>query len=457
MATKAEPVKLPHNWMPRPDQWKLWHYLDTGGTRAIEVAHRRFGKDAIALRHISKSAFKRVGTYWYMLPEYSQARKTVWDAINPHTGVNILTEAFPYSIREDTRQNDMFIRFINGATFQLVGSDNFNSLMGSPPIGIVNNEYSIADPRAWAYLSPILEENGGWSLFIGTPRGNNHMKRLYDYAKAHPEEGWFAELLRADQTSVFTKQQLTRIRNEMMAEWGETVGAMLFEQEYMCSFEGVVPGAYFARQLQDARRDGRITAVPWVPSMEVYTFWDLGVDDSMSIWFMQMVGPQFRFIDYYENSGMGLVHYAKVLKDKPYVYGDHYMPHDAAVREMTSGTELARSRKEVAISLGIKPIIVAQRPRDITAVVSGIEAGRNILHQCWFDEKKCWHGISALEGYRAEYDEMKKKLSNRPVHDWTAHGADAFRTFAVGFRNRVKVPIRTVTSIMGGVARPGLM
>lgn len=456
MAEKMATINVPYNWKPRPDQWPLWKYLQDGGMRAVAVNHRRQGKDTVGLRHISRSAFKRVGNYWFMLPEYSQARKSVWDAINPHTGIKILDEVFPYSIREDTRQNDMFIRFRGDSTFQLVGSDNFNSLLGSPPIGLVNNEYSIADPRAWGYLSPILEENGGWAMFTGTPRGNNHMKREYDYAKAHPEEGWYAELLRADQTSVFTSQQLEKIRNELMATWGETEGSMLFEQEYMCSFEGIVPGAYYAKQMKDARKAGRITGVPWVPSLEVYTFWDLGVDDSMTIWFMQIVGPQFRFIDYYENSGMGLVHYAKVLKDKPYVYGDHHMPHDAAVREMTNA-EVAKSRKEVAIGLGIKPIIIAQRPRDSTAVLSGIEAARNLIPQCWFDEKKCWQGISALEGYHAEYDEEKKKLSNRPVHDWTSHAAEAFRTFAVGFKTRAKVPIKTVTSIMESVIRPGLM
>jgi hypothetical protein len=465
----ARTISMPHNWKPRADQWDLWNFLDTGlmnnvrGMRAVEVAHRRFGKDAIALRFISKAAFRVIGTYWYMLPEYSQARKTVWDAINPHTGRNIMTEAFPYAIREDTRQNDMFIRLLgpegagSGSTVQLVGSDNYNSIVGSPPIGIVNNEYSIANPRAWGYLEPILEENGGWALFIGTPRGNNHMKRMYDYIKSMSGPNYFAQVLRADQTDVFTADQLKRIKEGMMAEWGETEGSMLFDQEYMCSFQGVVPGAYFARQMADARAEGRITSVSWVPNHEVYTMWDLGVDDSMTIWFVQIINTQFRFIDYYENSGMGLAHYAKVLKEKPYVYGDHYMPHDAAVREMSSG-EVAESRKKVAEGLGIKPIIVVKRPRDITAVNSGIEAARNLIPQCWFDGKKCWQGLSGLEGYMAEYDEVKKKLGNRPVHDWCSHASDAFRTFAVGFKVRKKKPdTKTVSSIMDSTPAPGLM
>jgi len=464
----SKTINMPHNWKPRADQWELWSYLDGGlmrgqkGMKAVEVAHRRFGKDAIALRFMSKAAFKNTGTYWFMLPEYAQARKTVWDAINPHTGRNILTEAFPYAVREDTRQNDMFIRLVGkekgeGSTVQLVGSDNFNAIVGSPPIGIVFNEYSLANPRAWAYLSPILEENGGWAIFIGTPRGNNHLKRVYDYAVAHKAEGWFAQILRADQTYVFTEKQLDRIREQFIGEWGETEGLMLFEQEYMCSFQGIVPGAYYAKQMGEARKQGRITKVPWVPSLEVYTFWDLGVDDSMSIWFLQVTGTQFRFIDYYENSGMGLAHYAKVLKDKPYVYGDHFMPHDASVREMTND-EIAKSRKEVAEGLGIRPILVVKRARDTTAVMSGIEAARNLIPQCWFDDEKCWQGISGLEGYRADYDEEKKKLGNHPVKDWTSHPADAFRTFSVGYKRRVtESPRESVTSMMARRGAVGIM
>jgi hypothetical protein len=171
------------------------------------------------------------------------------------------------------------------------------------------------------------------------------------------------------------------------------------------------------------------------------------MDDSTSIWFMQAIGRELRFIDYYEAQGEGLAHYAKVLKDRPYVYGDHYMPHDAEVRELGTG----KSRKETAENLGIRPITVVQRARDTQAVLNGIEAGRNIVSQCWFDERKCGRGLSALEGYRAEYDEDKKTLANKPAHDWTSHGADAFRTFAVGYQP--KVAHRSVTSILDANAR----
>ncbi len=435
---------------PRPDQRPLWNYLEGGGKRAIVVAHRRWGKDEIALNFASRASQKRVGTYWHMLPQYAQARKSVWDAVNPRTNRRRIDDAFPPSMRASVRETDMFIRFRNGSTWQLVGSDNYNALMGSPPVGIVFSEYALADPAAWTYLEPILAENGGWAVFITTSRGNNHAKAMLDFARssAGKDAGWFGQLITANDTPVFSAEQLEAIRAEKIATSGE-FGEAMYEQEYMCSFGAAVMGAYYGKQLAQARKDGRITSVPHEAGHEVYTFWDLGMDDSTSIWFMQAIGRELRFIDYYEASGEGLSHYAKVLKEKPYVYGDHYMPHDAEVRELGTGT----SRKETAENLGIRPIMVVQRAHDTQAVMSGIEAGRNVMSRCWFDERKCSRGLAALEGYRCEYDAEKKKLADHPNHDWCSHGADAFRTFAVGFRPRIKsVP---VTSIMNGVNLSG--
>lgn len=423
-------IILPNNWEPRPDQMHLWSYLESGGRRAVEVGHRRWGKDDLSLHFTATATQQRIGNYWHMLPQFNQCRKAIWEAVNPHTGKRRIDEAFPVDIRKKTRETDMLIEFKNGSIWQLVGSDNYNALVGSPPVGIVYSEYALSDPQSWAYLSPILEENDGWAIFISTSRGNNHFKRLYDFAKVTP--GWFAELLPATQTPVFTPDQLEKIKAEMIGAHGEDLGEALFNQEYLCSFEGAKPGAYYAKQMALANKEGRITDVPWTSGLEVYTFWDLGVDDSTTIWFMQFSGMQVRVIDYYEGTGYGFEHYAKILKEKPYVYGDHYMPHDAAVRELSSG-EFAKSRQEVAEGLGIKPVVIVERARDIQAVITGIGSVRNILSRCWFDKAKCWQGISALEGYSADYDENKKIMSNRPAHTWESHGADAFRTFAVGY------------------------
>jgi phage terminase large subunit len=375
-----------------------------------------------------------------MLPEFSHGRRALWDAVNPHSGKKRIDEAFPVEIRTKTNQQEMKIELVSGAIWHIVGSDNFDSLVGSPPRGVTFSEWSLADPRAWGFIEPILEENGGWAIFPYTPRGNNHGKTMYDHARAHPD--WFAELLTANDTGVFTQDQLANIKAGLISIYGDNEGEALYNQEYQCSFEGCVPGAYYSKQMAAARQEGRITAVPHRPGVEVYTFWDLGVDDSMTIWFIQPVGKSFHVIDYYENTGFGLEHYAKALRGelpdsghrRSYTYADHAMPHDADQREMTSG-EIALSRREVAQNLGIKPVKVVQRAKNINTIINvHIPAVRNVLESCWFDEKRCAKGISALEGYCAEYDEVKKKLGNRPLHNWCSHGSDAFRTFAVGYR-----------------------
>uniref|UniRef100_A0A6M3K7S1 Putative terminase n=1 Tax=viral metagenome TaxID=1070528 RepID=A0A6M3K7S1_9ZZZZ len=430
-------IQLPNNWSPRDYQKKLWNYLEGGGTRAVEAAHRRWGKDDVALHFTATAAHQKIGNYWHMLPMYGQARKVVWTAINPKTGKRRIDEAFPKEIRRKTKEQEMLIEFRNGSMWQLVGSDNYDAIVGSPPIGIVFSEWALANPMAWAYLSPILEENGGWALFIYTSRGNNHGRTIYEHAIS--KDAWFGEKLTVLDTPVFSAEQVKGIREEYINIFGPELGEALFDQEYMCSWEGAVFGAYFTKQIRDARAEKRITKVPHMPGVEVDTFWDLGVDDSTTIWFMQPLGKSFNFIDYYEATGYGLEHYAKVLKEKNYVYGNHWMPHDAAQREMSSG-EIAKSKKEVAEDLGIRPVEIVRRARNMDIILMvHIPAVRNVMAQCWFDEEKCSRGLMALENYRSEYNEEKKVLSNRPTHDWSSHGSDAFRTFAVGYSPRVQV------------------
>jgi intein/homing endonuclease len=832
-ALTADVVELPQDWDPRPDQMPLWKYLVNGGKRAVQVAHRRFGKDDVALHFACCAALEKKANYWHMLPEARQARKVIWTALNPKTGRRRIDEAFPTWTRKRTLEDEMLIEFINGSIWQLVGSDNYSALVGSPPYGLVFSEWSLANPLAWAYLSPILEENNGWALFIycvhedtmiatssglkrikntttllgeftpyvediyglggfhkstdfysggkkltkiittsrgyqiqctpnhplwtgrewkktedyrtgdtiiiqrnmqcwgdgidvsdfipqekreshndlaenfltldfmymlglilaegnwgerhttitngdesignflerwgfdlqddyhytkgsdhlveflnwfgmlkgagnkripdrlltgtkaqisaflsgyfdgdgssrndpekwgaiqcdsiseglirdlqtlllnygivssiskypgrlservkqahdcyclnitgysawlfyenigfrlerkqknkqyvpakvksghgdcaiflrgevdgypmailenpekinyrtikkllnfknsgilqkalndnflydivesiedsegivhdfvipdthsffsngfvshNTPRGNNHGRTMLRHAEATP--GWFASLLSADKTGVFSSEQLNNIQQDYIQVFGPEMGEALYSSEYLCSFDTATIGAYYSKAIAQARKEGRITRVPHDPGIEVDTWWDLGVDDSMSIWFCQSVGKERRLIDYYESSGYGLEHYAKMLKEKPYVYGNHFMPHDADIREMSSG-EIAKSRKEVAENLGIRPVIVVPRARNMDIIIQvHIPAVRNLISQCWFDEQKCAIGLSGLEGYHAEYDEETKVMGNRPAHTWHSHPADSFRTGAVGY------------------------
>lgn len=454
------PIRVPVDWDPRSYQLPLWQFMENGGKRAVSVWHRRAGKDATALNFTVTRALQEVGLYWHMLPTYNQGRKIVWDG-RTRDGRPFLS-AWPEEYIESKNETDMRIKLKNGSIWQVVGTDNVDRLVGVNVLGCVLSEYSLQDPRAWDLIRPILAENNGWAMFLYTPRGKNHGYNLLQIAQNNVKKAklngvpskWFVQVLtckdtkRPDGTPVISEEAIQEERDGGMPE--ETI-----QQEFYCSFSGSILGAYYAKQMKAAADavPPRITKVPWVPNQMVYTFWDLGMDDSTTIWFAQIIGKEYRFIDYYENSGEGLAHYAKILAAKPYVYGDHYMPHDVEVREMGTGT----SRKNTAKALGIKPIITVSRAKDTQSVLDGIEACRNILAQCWFDEVKCQRGITALEGYQAKWDEEKKVFLDHPEHDWTAHGADAFRTFGVGYRDKPKRIVRTVTSLMESRPSIGLM
>jgi phage terminase large subunit len=274
-------VRLPWKWNPRPYQAPLWNYLSSGGRRGVANWHRRSGKDDVFLHHVACSAFERVGNYWYMLPEYEQARKSMWDAVDSHSGLRRIDQVFPKEIRRTTREKEMMIVFQSGSTFQLVGSDNFNALVGSPPVGLVFSEYALSNPTAWGYLRPILLENGGWAGFNSTPRGNNHFKALCRHAEADPE--WFYQKLTAEDTGVFTKEQLDGELREMKAEHGDDYGTSLWMQEYFCSFEAAILGSIYGRDMLAADLEGRICEFDVDESVPVNTAWDLGLKDDTAI------------------------------------------------------------------------------------------------------------------------------------------------------------------------------
>ena len=332
-------IDLPNGWAPRPYQRALWKYLERGGKRADVVAHRRWGKDDVSLHWTAIASTQKVGTYWHLLPEASQARKAIWDAINPHTGKRRIDEAFPKEMRASTRDNEMMIRFKNGSTWQVVGSDNFNSLVGSPPVGVVFSEWSLAKPDAWTYIRPILAENGGWAVFIWTTRGRNHATQAFEARSRDPT--WFTLKSSAQETGVFTPEQLAKERQELIDEAGSAEeGEAKFAQEYLCDFDASVPGSYYGTLMSAALTEKRITRVPYDPGLKVDTAWDLGIDDYTAIWYFQQIGREVRVIDYYETSGEGLQSIVRAAIDgrrqgglsQPYSYGRHHLPHDVMVR-----------------------------------------------------------------------------------------------------------------------------
>jgi len=411
-------ITLPHHFIPREYQIPLLKALDSGFKRAVCVWHRRAGKDKTLLNLCIKKMLERVGTYYYFFPTYEQGRKILWEGIDKD-GFKFLDHIPKELIKRETSQ-PMCIELVNGSTLWIIGTDKIDSIVGTNPVGTIWSEYSLQDPKAWGFIRPILEENGGWAVFNFTSRGKNHGYDLLEYAKENKD--WFWQVLPATETGVFTKEQLESERKAYISEDGDD---LRFQQEYMCSFEGAVQGSYYGVQMAQAEKEGRIKSVPYDPAVPVDTWWDLGIGDAMAITFTQMVGSEIHIIDYLESEGEGIPYYIAELQSRKYVYGEHYFPHDGEARELTTGV----SRKETAEKLGLRPINIVAN----IGVDDGIQALRLLLARCWFDKEKTKLLQDALKNYHKEYDERRKIYKNKPEHDWSSHGSDSARYLAVGF------------------------
>lgn len=439
-------IELPNGWNPRPYQRPLWDYLERGGKRAIEIAHRRWGKDDVVLHRTAIAAHERVATYWHCLPEYEQARKAIWTAVNPHTGKRRIDEAFPPEIRASKDEQQMFIRFKNGSTWQVIGSDRYNSLVGAGVAGVTFSEWAICNPSAWGYIRPMVEENDGWATFITTPRGRNHAKDLYDMAKANPR--WFAELSSIHDTGALGPEQLDESMKEYIALYGEDVGRAQFEQEYECSFNAAILGAFYAREMVAVRNEGRITEIEPIKGKPVHRAWDIGRRDDTSIWWFQVVGMQVFILDCYTMPFGTLEPHAEQVeqrrKEHGWIDGIDFVPHDARVIEWGSG----RTRVESMKALGLRPELVTDAKK-----LDGINAARQTLPRCVF-HPRCEVGLSALEQYRREWDDERKTFKADAEHDWTSHLADAFRYLSLAWKRIPETIVEVERTLPPGYIKP---
>lgn len=423
-------IDIPYNYFLRDYQRPLWNYLANGGKRACYVWHRRAGKDLIALNWlIQEAVHEQVGTYWHVFPTYRQGKKAIWDETNKN-GKKYL-DHIPKELIKSKNDMEMRVELWNGSSYQIVGSDNVDSLRGANIKGVAFSEFSEQRPSAWEVIQPMIESNNGFALFNFTPKGQNHAYKLFEFAKENPK--WFSQILTVEDTidQVFTLEQINNIKEEHLAK-GKTLD--LFNQEYYCSFAGSIDGAYYAAVLSELEKKNRIGNYAHDPIMQVETWWDLGVSDSTAIWFTQSIGNEIRIIDYYENQGHGMQHYIQYCNAKPYIYKSHNAPHDIRVKEFSNG----RSRLETAYSLGMSFNVVPNIP-----VIDGINATRSILPRCYFD-KSVAKGLETLKNYKKDFDEVNNCFKDKPKHDWTSHGADAFRYFAVGFQERNDRPIQKI-------------
>lgn len=394
-------------FLPYHESSKRWRVI---------VAHRRAGKTVATVNHLIRSALMcplpepRVA---YIAPLYKQAKDVAWSYLKRFSAVLPGTEPNESELRVDLP---------NGGRVRLYGADNPDGMRGIYLDDCVLDEYADMRPRVLPeIIRPALSDRKGRLTAIGTPRGHNEFHKLWLTAQHDPE--WFGMILRASETGLVDAEELAAARKMMSPEQ--------YEQEFECSFEAAIHGAYWGREMGIAEQEGRIASVPLDPELPVYTAWDLGVRDSTAIWFFQVLAGGINVIDFYESSGVGVEHYAEVLKGKDYKIGPCFVPHDAKVKEWGSG----RTRVETMQSLGLKPWLIPDH-----RLMDGIQAGRVTIPQARFDRERCGEGIEALKQYRAEYDEERKVLKPTPLHDWSSHAADAWRYLAMAWRELRAAP-----------------
>jgi hypothetical protein len=383
---------------------------------AVGVAHRRCGKTVAAVNDKIRRAVlsdKKAYEAAYVAPFLKQAKKVAWE---------YLKEFSRPLWTKPPNESELYVSILRDAKIRIFGADNADSLRGSYLDDCTLDEYADMAPSIWgSVIRPMLSDRRGTATFIGTPKGRNQFFDIYQRAEHDPE--WTRFFLPASKTGILPQSELDSAKLDMTPEQ--------YEQEFECSFEAAIIGAYYGKEISEADRQGRITAVEYDPDLPVYTAWDLGMGDSTAIWFWQVLRDEIRVLDYYENHGQGLDHYAKVIHSKPYRVTADYVPHDARVRELGTG----RSRVETMVSLGLKPKLAPSH-----GLMDGINATRVTLPRIWFDEVGTRDGVEALRQYRSEYDEKTRAFKDTPRHDWTSHAADAFRYLCMAWRELAPDP-----------------
>lgn len=395
---KAKTITIPYE----PRAWAQ-KFHDSGKRWSVIVAHRRSGKSTAALNHLQRSALQIPSSrFAYISPTYKQSKNIAWDLLKfyarPIPGVEF-------------NEVELTVRYPNGSRLTLYGADNPDSLRGIGLWGVVFDEYSQQPSNIFTeIIRPALADHSGYAIWIGTPKGKNDFYKLYKQA----DESWFTLLLKASESKLIKEEELEDARKVMTEDE--------YAQEFECSFEAAIKGAYYASQLAKARADGRIGNVPYDELIPVHTWWDLGIGDATAILFLQHYGKEWRLIDSYQNSGEGLSHYAQVIKQKDYYYGNHYAPHDIEVKELGTG----KSRLEIAQSLGLNFKIAPK-----LSIEDGINAARMRFNTLWIDEENNPDFLHCISLYHKEWDDKRGEFKNSPHHDFTSHFADALRYWSV--------------------------
>ncbi len=389
--------------MPFHERTKRWACL---------VAHRRAGKTVAAVNDIVRAAMFAKSPnplYAYIAPYRSQAKAVAWDYF----------KFYARPVTREINESELVLELVNGAKIRLFGADNADGMRGLGFDGVYMDEYGDFKPSVFGnVIRPAMSDKGAWGVMAGTPKGKNQFWEIYQTALRDPND-WFLLRLPASQSRLLPESELAAARAQLTEDQ--------YLQEYECSFEAAILGAFYGRELREAQDQSRITHVPVDEHLPVHTAWDLGYKDDTACWFYQVVGGEIHVVDFFSISGASIADLAGIIRDRGYRYGKHWLPHDAKAKTLASGGKSII--EQLAEFLGISKLAIVP---DLS-VQDGIQAVRHMLPRVWFD-KRCEDGIEALRQYQREYDEDKKAFRHTPRHDWTSHPADAFRMLAIAWR-----------------------
>lgn len=380
---------------------------------ACLVAHRRAGKTVACINDLIRRAItdgKENGRYAYIAPYYSQAKTIAWDYLL----------RFSEPVRVNANASELWVELINGARIRLFGGDNPDALRGLYLDGVILDEYADMRPRVWGeIIRPLLADRQGWAVFIGTPKGHNAFYDIWRTAQAM--DTWFATSIKASTSGLLLDDELADAARGMTEDQ--------YQQEFECSFEAAILGAYYGKEMRDVEESKRLCDVPYDPSIRVYTAWDLGYHDDTAIWFYQVTQSEIHLIDYYAASGLSVEDYAAVVMGKGYRYERHFLPHDARAKTLASGgRSIIEQLAGYLGGIGKMAIVPGLSVQD------GIQAVRMMLPRCWFDSQNTTDAVELLKQYQREWDEDKKVFRDKPRHDHTSHCADALRMLALSWR-----------------------
>ena len=387
---------------------------------SVLVCHRRAGKTVACVNDLVTRAVytsKHNARYGYIAPFYRQAKDVAWVYLKE------ATEGLTTKIYESSLTIELF----NGARISLYGADNPDALRGVYFDGVIIDEFGDCRPSLWGeVILPTLADRKGWAVFIGTPKGKNHFFEMWQRANKE-DVGWFSFMLKASESGLLPKEELKEMEAQMTEDQ--------YLQEFECSFEAAVQGTYYAGLLRTIEEAGQCAATGlWEEDQPVDVYSDIGYTDSSAFWFVQRRPDGWAIIDYEEAHSQPLSYYFDLLKYKPYELGEIWLPHDAKARTLQTGRSTveqfidAFSKEDVAIRIAPK-----------LKIQHGIDAVRAVLPSCHFDQEKTFEGIETLRAYRRRYDEVLKTFSDNPLHDWSSHGADAFRQFAMVAKTAILV------------------